>query len=43
MSTPLRIGFKVSPANISWQRMHDMWQRAGEVDAFDSAWLFDHF
>jgi alkanesulfonate monooxygenase SsuD/methylene tetrahydromethanopterin reductase-like flavin-dependent oxidoreductase (luciferase family) len=43
MTTPLRIGFKVSPANISWQRMHDMWQRAGEVEAFDSAWLFDHF
>lgn len=43
MTTPLRIGFKVSPANIGWQRMHDMWRRAGEVEAFDSAWLFDHF
>ncbi|MBX3032065.1 MAG: LLM class flavin-dependent oxidoreductase [Chloroflexi bacterium] len=43
MTTPLRIGFKVSPANIGWQRMHDMWQRAGEIGAFDSAWLFDHF
>jgi alkanesulfonate monooxygenase SsuD/methylene tetrahydromethanopterin reductase-like flavin-dependent oxidoreductase (luciferase family) len=40
---PLRIGFKVSPTGISWQRMHDMWRRAGEVGAFDSAWLFDHF
>jgi alkanesulfonate monooxygenase SsuD/methylene tetrahydromethanopterin reductase-like flavin-dependent oxidoreductase (luciferase family) len=43
MPTPLRIGFKVSPANISWQRMHAMWQRAAEIGAFDSAWLFDHF
>ena len=43
MPSPLRIGFKVSPANVGWQRMHDMWQRAGEVGAFDSAWLFDHF
>jgi alkanesulfonate monooxygenase SsuD/methylene tetrahydromethanopterin reductase-like flavin-dependent oxidoreductase (luciferase family) len=43
VTTPVRIGFKVSPANITWQRMHDMWRRAGEVEAFDSAWLFDHF
>ncbi|MEZ4595481.1 MAG: LLM class flavin-dependent oxidoreductase [Chloroflexota bacterium] len=43
MTTPLRIGFKVSPAHIGWQRMHDMWRRAGELGVFDSAWLFDHF
>jgi len=43
MPMPLRIGFKVAPAHIGWQRMHDMWRRAGEIGAFDSAWLFDHF
>ena len=43
MTRPLRIGFKTSPPAITWEQMHDMWQRAGEVDAFESAWLFDHF
>jgi len=38
-----RIGFKTAPIRIEWQDLATVWRRAGELDCFDSAWLYDHF
>ena len=43
MERPLRIGFKTAPTRVSWDQVRAIWQRAGELGAFESAWLFDHF
>lgn len=43
MARTLRIGFKTSPTRVTWDQVRSVWQRAGEVGAFESAWLFDHF
>ena len=43
MVRPLRIGFKTAPTRVSWDQVRAIWQRAGELGAFESAWLFDHF
>ena len=43
MPRPLRIGFKTAPMHVTWDQVRSIWQRAGELGAFDSAWLFDHF
>jgi alkanesulfonate monooxygenase SsuD/methylene tetrahydromethanopterin reductase-like flavin-dependent oxidoreductase (luciferase family) len=39
---PLRIGFKVSQARVTWGQLHAVWRHAGELGVFQSAWLFDH-
>jgi alkanesulfonate monooxygenase SsuD/methylene tetrahydromethanopterin reductase-like flavin-dependent oxidoreductase (luciferase family) len=39
----LRIGFKTAPIRIGWADLAAVWRRAGELDCFDSAWLYDHF
>jgi alkanesulfonate monooxygenase SsuD/methylene tetrahydromethanopterin reductase-like flavin-dependent oxidoreductase (luciferase family) len=36
------IGFKTSPNNVDWQTLDETWAAAGEIDAFDSAWMNDH-
>ncbi len=43
MAGTLRIGFKTSPTRVTWDQLRTIWQHAGELGAFDSAWLFDHF
>ena len=43
MARPLRIGFKASPTRVTWDQVRSVWQRAGELGVFESAWLFDHF
>ena len=43
MARTLRIGFKTAPTRVTWDQVRSIWQRAGELRAFDSAWLFDHF
>ncbi len=43
MARPLRIGFKTSPTRVTWDQLRTIWQHAGEMHAFESAWLFDHF
>ena len=43
MARTLRIGFKTSPTRVTWDQVRSIWQHAGELGVFDSAWLFDHF
>src|SRR6188472_3244710 len=43
MARTLRIGFKTSPTRVTWAQVRSIWQRAAELDVFESAWLFDHF
>jgi alkanesulfonate monooxygenase SsuD/methylene tetrahydromethanopterin reductase-like flavin-dependent oxidoreductase (luciferase family) len=43
MPRPLRIGFKTSQTRVTWEQVRSIWQRAGEIGVFESAWLFDHF
>ncbi|MCY7418867.1 MAG: LLM class flavin-dependent oxidoreductase [Chloroflexi bacterium] len=43
MTRTLRIGFKTSPTRVTWDQLRVIWQHAGELGVFDSAWLFDHF
>jgi alkanesulfonate monooxygenase SsuD/methylene tetrahydromethanopterin reductase-like flavin-dependent oxidoreductase (luciferase family) len=38
----MKIGFKTSPNNVSWQTLDETWAAAGEMDVFDSAWMNDH-
>lgn len=40
---PPRFSFKVWPKNIEWSELQDIWIAADEGDAYDGAWLFDHF
>ncbi len=42
MARTLKIGFKIAPVRVSWAEFRTMWQRAGELRAFESAWMFDH-
>lgn len=39
----VRIGLKTAPIRIGWPELEAVWRRAGELDCFDSAWLYDHF
>jgi alkanesulfonate monooxygenase SsuD/methylene tetrahydromethanopterin reductase-like flavin-dependent oxidoreductase (luciferase family) len=39
----LRIGLKTAPIRVSWADLASVWRHAGDVDAFDSMWLYDHF
>jgi alkanesulfonate monooxygenase SsuD/methylene tetrahydromethanopterin reductase-like flavin-dependent oxidoreductase (luciferase family) len=38
----VQIGFKTAPTRIGWDDLAAVWRRAGELDCFDSAWVFDH-
>ena len=38
----LRISFKTSPQGVDWATLDATWERAGELGAFDGAWMNDH-
>lgn len=42
MST-LSFGIKTAPQHTTYDGMLRVWQEAEEIDAFEHAWLFDHF
>jgi alkanesulfonate monooxygenase SsuD/methylene tetrahydromethanopterin reductase-like flavin-dependent oxidoreductase (luciferase family) len=39
----MRFAIKTAPQHTSWSDMLAVWQRADEIDIFESAWNFDHF
>jgi len=39
----MRIAFKTAPRYVEWPVLEAIWATAGELDAFDSGWTFDHF
>ena len=39
----MRIAFKTSPQNTTWEDMLEVWRVADEIELFESGWLFDHF
>ena len=39
----MRFGIKTAPQHTTWADMLAVWQRADEIDIFESAWNFDHF
>lgn len=39
---PISFGIKTSQINTSYGEVLRVWQEADEIDAFDSAWLWDH-
>jgi alkanesulfonate monooxygenase SsuD/methylene tetrahydromethanopterin reductase-like flavin-dependent oxidoreductase (luciferase family) len=38
----MKLGFKTAPQRTSWATLEAIWQAAGGLDVFDSAWTFDH-
>lgn len=38
----VRIGFKTSPQDVSWQTLDETWALAGELDVFAGGWMNDH-
>ncbi|MEW5990696.1 MAG: LLM class flavin-dependent oxidoreductase [Chloroflexota bacterium] len=43
VSPRVRVGLKTAPIRVSWAELHAVWARAGDLDCFDSMWLYDHF
>ena len=39
----MRLAFKTSPQNTTWEDMLDVWRAADDIETFESGWLFDHF
>jgi F420-dependent oxidoreductase-like protein len=39
----MRFAFKTSPQNTTWADMLAVWQEGDRIEAFESAWSFDHF
>jgi F420-dependent oxidoreductase-like protein len=39
----MRFGLKTSPQNTTWDDMLAVWQRADDIELFESGWTFDHF
>jgi len=39
----MRIAFKTSPQNTTWEEMLEVWRAADDIELFESGWLFDHF
>lgn len=39
----MRFGLSTSPQRCSWSWLEAVWQRADEIELFESAWTFDHF
>ena len=39
----MRFGMKTNPQNTTWPDLLAMWERADQIEAIESAWLFDHF
>src|SRR6202034_1243692 len=39
----MRLAFKTSPQHTNWPDMLEVWRAGDEIEAFESAWTFDHF
>jgi F420-dependent oxidoreductase-like protein len=39
----MRFAFKTAPQNTTWADMLAVWQEGDRIEAFESAWSFDHF
>lgn len=39
----VKIGLKTAPIRVAWEDLEAVWRRAGELECFDSMWLYDHF
>lgn len=39
----VKFGVKTSQWDVTWDTLLGTWERADQMEAFDSAWLFDHF
>jgi F420-dependent oxidoreductase-like protein len=39
----MRFGLSTAPQNTTWEAVLEMWRAADEMEAFESAWTFDHF
>ena len=39
----MEFGIKTPPQHCTWTEMLDIWRAADDIDAFTSAWNFDHF
>ncbi|MEE2768918.1 MAG: TIGR03560 family F420-dependent LLM class oxidoreductase [Actinomycetota bacterium] len=39
----MRIALSTSPQRCSWDWLLEVWQRADQIEMFESAWTFDHF
>jgi alkanesulfonate monooxygenase SsuD/methylene tetrahydromethanopterin reductase-like flavin-dependent oxidoreductase (luciferase family) len=42
-SLGVKVGLKTAPIRISWAELRAVWARAGDLECFDSMWLYDHF
>jgi len=38
----MRVAFKTAPRYVDWPALEAIWTTAGELNAFDSGWTFDH-
>lgn len=38
----VKVGLKTAPIRVGWRELESVWRRAGELDCFDSMWLYDH-
>ncbi|MCU1495733.1 MAG: hypothetical protein JWO62_3497 [Acidimicrobiaceae bacterium] len=39
----MRLAFKTSPQDTTWEAMLAVWRAADDIEAFESGWTFDHF
>ena len=39
----MRLAFKTAPQHTTWSDMLEVWRVGDEIEAFESAWTFDHF
>ncbi|HEY5685637.1 MAG TPA: LLM class F420-dependent oxidoreductase [Acidimicrobiia bacterium] len=39
----MKYGIKTNPHHTTWEKMLACWQKADEIEVFDTAWVFDHF
>jgi F420-dependent oxidoreductase-like protein len=39
----VRLAFKTAPQQTTWSDMLEVWRAGDEIEAFESAWTFDHF
>lgn len=38
----MKLGVKLSPQMVEWSALEDAWAAAGQTEAFESVWTFDH-
>ena len=39
----MKISFKTSQQEVTWEQILDVWRAADEMEVFEGGWLFDHF